>query len=185
MIQSQSTSALANELRNLVKLSASNNLASTTPTTTGLLGYSKSQSKIQTKRPKSAGATSAGASASGTNKIIKSTQITYQGNNNHNNNSHNNVINTSTTSSDLTPKYVKKGGFKMRVNKTMPQEKLIETISSNYLRDMSIPSTLSQGKDSVYLPTPDIKKIKPVDLIPPNESSAELLNLSSYYQENN
>lgn len=190
LIQSQSTSALANELRNLVKLSS-----------TGVMGYSKSQSKIQTKRPKSAGAGTINMNPSGTNKPMKSTQITYQGNNhngNNNGNNYNNALIPSSSTSDITPKYVKKGGFKMRVTRTMPQEKLVETISTNYLRDISFPSpvnnnqggittttTTTSGGSGIFLPSPDIKKIKPIDLIPPNESSSELLNLSSYYKENN
>mgnify|MGYP000885705768 CR=1 FL=1 len=182
LTQSQSTSALANELRNLVKLSASNNLI-TSPSSTAMMGYSKSQSKLQTKRPKSAGCASvSGMNSTGNgNKVLKSTQITYQGN------TTSIATSTGTTATELTPKYVKKGGFKMRVNRTMPQEKLVESItSSTYSRDISFPSPSNQSKDSAgaFLPSPDIKKIKPIDLIPPtNESSVEELNLSSYCRE--
>lgn len=138
LVGSQSTSVLANELRKLVKLSSSTaELPSSS--STALRGYSKTpstskrQQQHQTKeRPKSAGP--AGYLPNSTTQI-KSTQLTYGGP----------TLpgggggGTGTTSEDLVPRYVKKGGFKMRVSKTMPQERLVENLSKNYFQDQSFP----------------------------------------------
>jgi hypothetical protein len=149
----QSTSVLANELRKLVKLSSStpqlpSSSSSALPSSasaTALSGYSKSSARGQpqaNRRPKSAGP--AGHLPNSSAKI-KPTQLTYGG-----------PAFPSHTAppaasgvgagEELVPRYVKKGGFKMRANKTMPQERLVENLSKNYfqLQDQSFPQTQTQ-----------------------------------------
>jgi hypothetical protein len=200
----QSTSVLANELRKLVKMSASTPQLSSTigpgigtsteiatsTSTTALTGYSKSLKKNSSQRPKSAGPA---AAASGGGSKIKSTPLTYTGPLAGGAGSGGGGALLPASSEDVvTPKYVKKGGFKMRTTKTMPQERLVESLSRSYLQDQSFPlsSTGAGGTSAVgtgsrgtataaeiFFPASDLQRMQSS-----LETAGSGLNLSSVSQ---
>jgi hypothetical protein len=187
LAESQSTSVLANELRKLVKLSSS---TPQLPSTTALSGYSKAPTSARgqkqqhqtNRRPKSAGP--AGHLPNSTAKI-KPTQLTYGGPSLPGAGGGGGGMGMPSGEELVPPRYVKKGGFKMRASKTMPQERLVENLSKNYFQDQSFPQRpppqiqgQSQGVGAeIFFPSPgDLQHLNSSD------GCATGFNLSSVSQ---
>jgi hypothetical protein len=187
-VKGEDTAVLPNELRKLIKSTTASQ-----STATAIVSYSKST----TKRPKSAcGVVNSAGKKERERYPLTSTSPApiSLGQSPH-------IPNTS--GSNSTSKYIKRSGYKMKLSSHMSQERLIESLTSNFIRDISIPSSHSSpslATPNVYLPSPDIRRLDPESVREKERTgresksetntprstqqtnSVELLNLSSYIQ---